>query len=327
MEINNYIKNIFRIKNETDFNEYALKLYLYQSQHNPIYKKYLKLIKHKTPIKTYQKIPFLPIEFFKTKNIITSGKTPKITFLSSGTTTSIRAKHLVVDINIYKKSILNCFKLFFGNIKKYTILCLVPEFEDNQNSSLAFMCQELIQKSNKKSSGVFIKKYVKLKNTIQELERKKETYILFGLSMEILEFSKYCNIKLEYGTIIETGGNKRNTRKIIKEQLHQELKSNFNTQNICSEYGMAELLSQSYYLHHNNGFQSPPWKKILIRDKTNPFKIIQDGKRGYINIIDLANIYSCGFIATNDLGDTQKSRFNILGRAQNATERGCNLMI
>ena len=321
-----YLQKIFQISNENEFNKYALEAFNYQFKNNIVYKQYINLMGFNyNLIKHYIDIPFMPIELFKTKKIIAGLKKPELFFQSSGTTGTIRSKHYLSDLNVYKKSIINNFNYFFGDPEQYVFLCLVPDFKKNPHSSLAFMCNELIAKSQSTDSGFYIKKKSILSKKINYLEKNKKKFILFGLGFEILEFGLEYNVSLNFGTIIETGGVKRGSQTIIREDLHNRLKKLFKTKNIFSEYGMAELLSQSYFINKKK-FQTPPWKKVLIRDKTNPLKIIND-KRGCVNIIDLANIYSCCFIATNDSGSIHKDGFDILGRSQNSSIRGCNLMV
>ena len=327
MDINNYKKKIFQIKSEDEFNHFALQLFHYQYSNNKTYQKYVDILEYQPKnINQYAEIPFLPIEFFRTKKIISNNLNHETFFLSSGTTNFEKSKHYIVDKNIYKKSILSSFNLFLKTGKELAILCLVPNFKNSPQSSLAFMCQELIESSKNRKSGFYLNKLEELNEIILNLEQKKQNYIVFGLSFEILNFAKQYKIDLKHGIIIETGGTKKKQLHITQKELHNRLKLSFNTKKIYSEYGMAELLSQSYF-KDKACFESPPWKKILIRDKTNPLKILTDTKRGCVNIIDLANIYSCGFIATNDLGYLTKHGFNIIGRNQNATERGCNLLI
>ena len=326
MNIQNYIENIFKLKNESEFNHLALQLFNYQYKKNITYKKYVNLIyPKKLELQHYTEIPFLPIDFFKTQKILSIKKDHKTFFLSSGTTANNKSKHYIIDLDIYRKSIISSFQLFFGDITKFVFLCLVPSFEEEPNSSLSFMCNELIKESKSTESGFFMNDKCELKETIINCQKNKQNFILFGLSLEILNFA-HNNISLKGGIIIETGGTKKGETRIIKEALHAKLKSLFNVENIYSEYGMAELLSQSYLLN-NTFFQSPPWKKILIRDKTNPLKIINTDQKGCINIIDLAIICSCGFIATNDIGSKINNGFNVIGRTQNATVRGCDLMV
>jgi len=327
MDIDNYIKKIFHITNEAKFNDYALKLFQYQYKNNNIYNEYVTLINSKIDtIKHYSQIPFLPIEFFRSKRVVSTQKTAQYFFLSSGTTSSLKSKHYITDLEIYKKSIRKSFELFFGKPKEFVFLCLVPSFTKNPHSSLAFMCNELIKLSNQANSGFYLNETKKLMDAIRKCQKDNTKFILFGLSFELLKLANNYKTPLLDGVIIETGGTKNKQERIVKEDMHNRLKNLFKTKNIISEYGMAELLSQSYYCD-NNCFKSPPWKKVLIRNKTNPLEIETKSHRGHINIIDLANIYSCGFIATNDTGHLTQSGFNITGRSQNASNRGCNLMI
>ena len=327
MDIQNYTQNIFKLKNESEFNNLELTLFNYQYENSITYKQYVNLIHpNKLKIQHYSEIPFLPIEFFRTKKIISKSKDPEIVFLSSGTTNTTRSKHHIIDLSIYRKSIISSFEFVFSDPNEFVFCCLVPTLEEAPNSSLSFMCNELIKKSENSQSGFFLKKPNELIETIVNCQKNKQQFILFGLSLEILNFAEKNNISLNGGTVIETGGSKKDQKRIIKTELHSKLKSLFNLEHICSEYGMAELLSQSY-LSKKKYFETPPWKKILIRDKTNPLQIINTNQKGYINVIDLANIHSCGFIATNDVGEIVNDGFNILGRDQNVTARGCDLMI
>ena len=326
MDVQNYIKKIFHIKTEAEFNDFAFQLFHYQYKENEVYNNYVNLIVDDiNTINTYHKIPFLPIELFRTKKIITKKNKPQTVFLSSGTTDAAKSKHYVSDLDIYKTSIINSFNLHIGNPKNFVFLCLVPDLKKKPQSSLAFMCNELIIKSAHLKSGFYLEKEDDLKNTILSCQNKEQKFILFGLSFEILKFAEKYKLSLKNGIVIETGGAKKGVQHIIKNELHHRLKYYFNIKNIYSEYGMAELLSQSYYTK-NHCFTSPPWKKVLIRDKKNPLKINEKKTRGSINIIDLANVYSCGFIATNDFGYKTKKGFSIIGRNQHATARGCNLM-
>ena len=317
---------IFEIKTSEEFNDIAIEMFEYQYKNNPVYNRYVNLCGFKTNnIQTYCEIPFLPIELFRTKKIIIGSNQIETVFFSSGTTNKEKSKHYIQDLDIYKKSILKSFQKFIGDPKGYSFLCLIPDFENNPNSSLAFMASELISLSQQNYSGFYLNREKKLISTIKLLKEKNIKFILFGLSFALLDFAEKYKINLDQGLVIETGGTKKQKKHIIQQELHKKLKLLFNTPKVYSEYGMAELLSQSY--HRDNCFESPPWKKIIIRDKTNPFKVLKDKKRGCINIIDLANINSCSFIATNDFGYLTSSGFNILGRSQNASERGCNLMI
>jgi len=316
---------IFHVQNNTQFEELALKIFDYQIKKNQIYSAYAKLIlKGKRPVNIYE-IPYLPISFFKTNQIICQSKAVEKIFLSSGTTGN-QSKHLVSDISLYTESYLKSFKLFYGDITQYCILSLLPSYRKQEGSSLIYMIDDLISKSKHENSGFYLDKYDKLFATIKKLEEEGQKTILFGVSYALLDLAKQFPQKLKHTIIIETGGTK-GKKKIIKEELHQQLKLAFSVDKIHSEYGMSELLSQSY--SYGDGiFKSPPWKKIIIRDINDPLSIIGENKTGGINIIDLANIYSCPFIATQDLGKTfNNGTFKILGRFDNSDLRGCNLLI
>jgi hypothetical protein len=316
---------IFHIQNHAQFEELALKIFDYQMNNNQTYSTYATLIlKGKKPVNIYD-IPFLPISFFKTDQIICQSRAVEKVFISSGTT-GVQSKHLVSDISLYKESYLKSFELFYGDVTQYCILSLLPSYREQESSSLIYMVDDLIAKSKHEQSGFYLNDYEKLFRTLEKLEKKGEKTILFGISYALLDFAEQFSQKLQHTIIIETGGTKGN-KKIVKEKLHQKLKAAFSLETIHSEYGMSELLSQSY--SNGNGiFKCPSWKKIIIRDVNDPLSIIGENKTGGINIIDLANIYSCPFIATQDLGKIfDDGTFTILGRFDNSDLRGCNLLI
>ena len=320
------INKIMAIKSESDFEEMSLKLFDYQMENNLIYAPYAALIlKGKIPTNIYE-IPFLPIDFFKQEQIICQGKGVEEVFLSSGTTGD-QSRHLVSDLSIYQTSFTKSFELFYGEITDYCILSLLPNYREREGSSLIYMVDELIRKSEHEKSGFYLNDYDGLSEAIAELEKKKQKTILIGVSYALLDLAENFPQILEYTTIIETGGTKGKRKEFLKEELHKILKNSFGLQNIHSEYGMTELLSQSY--SKGKGiFKSPPWKKVLIRDTNDPLSIIGEHKTGGINIIDLANIYSCPFISTQDLGKTyDDGSFSVLGRFDNSDVRGCNLLV
>ena len=319
-------KEIFDIKNDAEFEMLALSIFDYQMESNSIYAPYAALIlKGKAPNNIFE-IPFLPISFFKTEQIICQGRAVEEVFLSSGTTGD-QSKHLVSDILLYRESYLKAFELFYGDITQYWILSLLPNYREREGSSLIYMVDDLISKSKHEQSGFYLNDYESLSKRLQKLEKEGQKTILFGVSYALLDLAEQFPQKLEHTIIIETGGTKGKRKEMLKEELHQNLKAAFSLDVIHSEYGMSELLSQSY----SNGegiFKSPPWKKILIRDTNDPLSIIGDNKTGGINVIDLANIYSCPFIATQDLGKTfEDGTFIVLGRFDNSDLRGCNLLL
>ena len=318
-------KEIFEIKNDHEFELMALSIFNYQMEQNPIYSAYAKLIlKGKTPNNIFE-IPFLPISFFKDQQIICKGRPVEEVFLSSGTTGE-KSKHVISDISMYKKSYITAFEIFYGKITDYCILSLLPNYRNQEGSSLIYMVDDLIEKSNNQQSRSYCEDYAELTKTLEKLEKIGQKTILFGVSYALLDLAEQFPQKLKHTIIIETGGTKGNRKEILKEELHHKLKKAFSLEKIDSEYGMTELLSQSY--SNGNGiFKSPNWKKILIRDINDPLSIVGENKIGGINIIDLANIYSCPFIATEDLGKTfDDDTFKVLGRINNADLRGCNLL-
>ena len=324
--MNNFLYKIFRIKSESEFNSLCMKLFEFQINENPIYSSYAEIILKDNIPTTIKDIPFLPIEFFKTKQIICKNHKIEEIFISSGTQGK-KSNHLITDLSIYRQSFQKSFHQFYGDISEYCILALLPNYMERKGSSLVYMVENLIRESSHPKSGFYLNNYKKLSKTISKLEKDGQKTILFGVSYALIDFSKKFPQKLEHSIIIETGGMKGKREELLKEELHEILTSAFGIEYIHSEYGMTELLSQSYS-EGKNIFRTPAWKKILIRDINDPLSIIGHNKTGGINVIDLANIYSCPFIATQDLGRTFKNgSFSILGRFDNADNRGCNLLI
>jgi phenylacetate-coenzyme A ligase PaaK-like adenylate-forming protein len=315
--------------NDDDFNLVALDVFNYQVQHNSIYKAYVSGLKiHPETVELYTQIPFLPIEFFKTKEVI-CGEVDKeaICFSSSGTTGQITSKHYVNDISIYESSFHQGFELFYGNPSDYCILALLPNYLERTGSSLVYMFDKLIHESQHPQSGFYLNNLKDLKKTIEELKQTKQKTILLGVTYALLDLAE-MGVELTNNFIVmETGGIKGRRKELLKEELHQLLKQSFNVNAIHSEYGMTELLSQAYS-KQNGIFECSPWMKVLIRDMNDPFTYVKERKSGGVNVIDLANLNSCAFIETKDLGRlNQDSHFEILGRFDNSDLRGCNLMI
>ena len=322
----NLINKIVGINSESDFEELSLNLFEFQMKNNSIYRQYASLIlKNKIPQNIYE-IPFLPIDFIKKEQLICKGEGVEEIFISSGTAGE-QSKHLVSDVSLYEKSFLTSFELFYGDISDYCILSLLPNYREREGSSLIYMVDALIKTSNNPKSGFYLNDYTKLAETISQLEKEEQKTILIGVSYALLDLAKQFPQKLEHTIIMETGGTKGKGEEVVKEELHKILKDAFSLNKIHSEYGMTELLSQSY--SKGDGiFKSPPWKKIIIRDVNDPLSLIAINKSGGINVIDLANLYSCPFIATQDLGKTyEDNSFSVLGRFTNADVRGCNLMV
>lgn len=304
-----------------------------QAEGNSIYKKYIEQLGvSPEKVKTIEQIPFLPIEFFKTQKVVTKPKVSRqkaSVFLSSGTAGMQRSKHFVLDIKLYQNSFRKCFKFFYGDISKYTILAFLPSYYENKNSSLLFMANDLLKRSKKKESRFYqYNEQQILFDTLKKLLSKKKKIILLGVSYALLDLAPVSPRRGVRGEviIIETGGMKGRRKEITREELHVMLCKKFGVEKIHSEYGMTELLSQAY--SKGKGiFKSPPWMKVLVRDPNDPFSFLPPGRTGALNIIDLANIYSCSFIATQDVGKVhQNNSFEVLGRMDNSDLRGCNLL-
>lgn len=323
------LKNrVFNISGHDEFNDLALELFKYQSVSNKIYLKYLKVL-GTDPVKItkIEEIPFLPIELFKYHKIVTGSTRPEIKFESSGTTRTKKSKHYIIDPELYTSSFTRCFNLFYSSPEKYCILALLPSYLERKNSSLVYMVNRLIQMSNHKSSGFYLNNISELYNTLEKLENNKQPTILLGVSFALVRMAEMFPVHLEHTILMETGGMKGQQEEMTREELHGLLKNAFHVKEIHSEYGMTELLSQAY--SKGNGlFHSPPWMRIMIRDTYDPRTYITDGKSGGINIIDLANIHSCSFIATQDIGKLHPDgAFEVLGRFDSSDTRGCNLMV
>ncbi len=316
-------KSIFSISNEDEFNEKALQLFHYQLKHNYVYSAYCKHIKTEVAaVDHYTKIPFLPISFFKTHMVSSFKGDAAITFSSSGTTGRTTSKHHVKDTALYESSFIKGFEHDYGPIQDYLVLGLLPSYLEREGSSLIYMVDRFIKESKHPDSGFFLDEYDELAAILKKNECEK--ILLIGVTYALLDFGEKYSPQISQGIIMETGGMKGRRKEMIKEELHAVLKEQFSTPIIHSEYGMTELLSQAYSAGLN--FKCPPWMKVLIRSYSDPFELI-DHKTGGINVIDLANIHSCAFIATQDLGRTNNEAFEVVGRFDNSDIRGCNLLI
>ncbi|MCB9225175.1 MAG: acyl transferase [Crocinitomicaceae bacterium] len=319
------IHEIFKINSEDQFLDLAIKTFDFQYKNNDIYRKYVDLSGRKpNVISSLEDIPFLPISFFKSHNVTCTEDEKALEFHSSGTTGQVRSRHLVADPTIYQLSFLKGFELFYGPINNYIILGLLPSYMENEHSSLIYMVDHLIQHSNDKDSGFFLNDFEHLLNIIEQRKAEKKI-LLIGVSYALLDLAEKYQADLSGCIIMETGGMKGKRKELTKPELHKILKKGLNVDHIHSEYGMTELLSQGYSME-NQLFQTPPWMKILIRQYNDPFSYASI-KSGGINVIDLANIYSCSFIATQDLGKQTPQGFEVLGRFDDADLRGCNLLI
>lgn len=321
-------ESIFNISNESEFKEQTLNTYRFQYRNNLVYRKFCThLGRDDVNVKELKEIPFLPISFFKSKEVISSTRPTEVTFTSSGTTGSLTSKHHVVNLDLYEQSFLRCFELFYGNIQEYCVLALLPSYLEREGSSLIYMAQRLIEDSKHSSSGFYLNNLDKLKQTLLEQEKKGQKTLLIGVSFALLDLVEEGPLQLKHTLVMETGGMKGRRKELIREELHDILSSGLGVEHIHSEYGMTELLSQAYSTGQGL-FTTPPWMKIMIRDTDDPLSYRHMGKTGGINVIDLANKYSCSFIATQDLGKLHPNGgFEILGRFDHSDIRGCNLMV
>ena len=320
--------DIFNIQNEQDFSEVALAVFKHQFQNNRVYRSFCDLINvHPSDVLKVTDIPFLPIQFFKSRKVVASKDEAQQVFTSSGTTGSITSKHFVTDINLYKESYRKGFCHFYGNIEEYTVLALLPNYLERKGSSLVYMVDEFITKSNNVESGFYLDNLEELTQKLIALDKKGQKVLLIGVSFALLDLIEKQQFNLKNTTIMETGGMKGRRKELVREELHAILEGGFGVTEIHSEYGMTELLSQGYS-KGKGVFKTPPWMRVLTRDTEDALTINLLGKNGGINVIDLANYNSCSFIATQDLGKVHKDgTFEIIGRFDNSDIRGCNLMV
>ncbi|MCZ4244659.1 acyl transferase [Pedobacter sp. HCMS5-2] len=321
-------EDIFSIQNTVQFNQTALDIFKFQAENCSVYKQYIHhLGVNVQAVERIEQIPFLPIGFFKTHTVLSSTKPVQITFSSSGTTGMVQSSHQVTDVKLYEQSYLQAFNQFYGNIEEYNFLALLPSYQQRSGSSLIYMVNDLIEKSKHPQSGYFLYNHDDLLNTLLDLKSKNQKTVLIGVTYALLDFVEKYDISFPDLIVMETGGMKGKRKEMVREELHNQLTKGFGIKSIHSEYGMTELLSQAYSLG-DGIFNCPNWMQVLIRDTNDPLTLIENGKTGGINVIDLANVNSCSFIATQDLGRINKDNsFEVLGRFDNADIRGCNLLV
>ena len=322
------LPDIFSIQTDADFVQAALQTFGYQYQHNQVYQRFCTLL-GRTPDKVRQltDIPFLPIEFFKSEAVYCGNERPTTVFTSSGTTGSQTSRHYVKDLAVYQESFRQGFADFYGNIEEYTVLALLPSYLERTGSSLITMVADLIERSGSADSGFYLNEYDLLAEKLTSLDRSGRKVLLIGVSFALLDLVETHRFQLKNTIVMETGGMKGRRKELIREELHAILCEGFGVEHIHSEYGMTELLSQAYSAG-SGLYESVRWLKVLIRDTNDALSYQRPLKTGGINLIDLANIHSCSFIATQDLGRLHPNgRFEVLGRFDNADIRGCNLLI
>ncbi|MCC8409873.1 acyl transferase [Mucilaginibacter sp. UR6-1] len=321
-------EQVFSISNEADFNHTALEVFRYQAEYNIVYKEFLSgLNVDAVLVKEVTAIPFMPVEFFKSQAVVTSHDDIELTFTSSGTTGMVTSRHHVTDVSWYVQSFHKAFGLFYGDISEYTVLALLPSYLEREGSSLIYMADDLIKQSNNPDSGFYLYNHADLFHQLKKQQELKKPTLLLGVTFALLNFIELYPINYPELIVMETGGMKGRRKEMIRDELHATLCRGFGVSSIHSEYGMTELLSQAYSKGEGI-FNCPPWMRITLRDPNDPLSLIGTGKTGGINIIDLANINSCSFIATQDLGRVYADgSFEILGRFDNSDIRGCNLLI
>jgi len=319
------IESLWSLTNE-QFIPACRKVFQWQLQHNPVYKEWVTLmVKDEEMPEEMNKIPFLPISFFKTHDVFV-GDQPNTLFESSGTTQDVVSKHWVSNTAIYEQSFLQCFQLFYGAPTDYCVIGLLPSYLERKHSSLVYMVNELIKQSNHPDSGFYLDDFASLDKLLKKLELQNQKVWLMGVSFALIDFSAAFPQQLNNTIVIETGGMKGRKQELTKTELHHLLAAQLGVQKINSEYGMTELLSQAY--SHGDGiFTCPPWMKVLVSDEDDP-SLLKSIGRGVLHIIDLANIYSCSFITTQDLGEiNEEGSFQVLGRVDASDRRGCSLMV
>lgn len=321
-------QDIFTISGKKDFTKITLKVFRHQYDNNAVYRDFCNLLgRNKENVKQVNDIPFLPIQFFKSHEVLSSTDAVQDTFTSSGTTGAVTSRHLVTDLSYYEQSFRMAFSQFYGNIEDYAVLALLPSYLEREGSSLIYMVKDLIEGSNNPDSGFYLHNYDELILKLTALDNAGQNVLLIGVTYALLDLVEKQQFHLKNTIIMETGGMKGKRREMIREELHEILCNGFGVSKIHSEYGMTELLSQAYSLG-DGIFECPPWMDILVRDTEDALTYIDYGKTGGINVIDLANYNSCSFIATQDLGKKYPDQsFEVLGRFDNSDIRGCNLMV
>lgn len=319
------IKGIFDTS-ESSFYENAFKVFQYQKKTNDIYRQWIETLAVAAP-EEITDIPFLPVSFFKTHRVVSGIFDPEILFTSSGTTGMETSRHFVKSLDVYETSFFKGFELFYGPVRNYCVLALLPSYLERSGSSLVYMAERMIQASQHSESAFHLYDFEALRNKLERLLKEDTKVLLLGVSFALLDFAEMFPMHLnDRVTVMETGGMKGRKKEMVRNEVHTALQANWNLQSIHAEYGMTELLSQAYS-KGGGRFMCPPWMKVLVRDEDDPFVVKTQG-RGLINIIDLANLYSCSFIATDDIGMLyEDGSFEILGRSDNSDIRGCSLLI
>ncbi|MCK9450620.1 MAG: acyltransferase [Bacteroidales bacterium] len=328
MNIQTIANKVFQLEQSADFEQLALELFRYQYAQVPVYGKFCKqLAISPDTVKTLEQIPFLPVDFFRTHRVSSRSEKAKLVFSSSGTTGASTSFHEVPEPAIYQESFEKAFQYFYGDIREYCVLALLPSYLERQGSSLVFMADSLIRASAHTDSGFYLHDLAGLQQKLVKLKAEGQKTLLLGVTYALLDLAEQFPTDFPELIIMETGGMKGQRKEMIREEVHAQLSTGFGVQKIHSEYGMTELLSQAYSFG-DGIFRCPPWMRILIREMNDPLSLAKAGQSGGINIIDLANIYSCAFIAVQDIGRSRTDgSFEVLGRYDQSQIRGCNLLV
>ncbi|QKJ28668.1 acyl transferase [Mucilaginibacter mali] len=321
-------QQVFSIAAEQQFADVALQVFRHQARRCAVYRQFIEGLRVDADrVDAVYQIPFLPISFFKSHRVLSSDAPVNITFTSSGTTGMITSTHHVTDVSWYEASFRRAFGLFYGDIKDYCVLALLPAYLEREGSSLIYMAQDLISRSQNTDSGFYLYNHAELYDHLQRQQQMGKPTILIGVTFALLDFIEQYPIQFPELIVMETGGMKGRRKEMIREELHRDLCAGFGVSKIHSEYGMTELLSQAY--SKGDGiFNCPPWMRIITRDTNDPLSLTGTNRTGGINVIDLANINSCSFIATQDLGKVYADgSFEVLGRFDHSDIRGCNLLV
>ena len=321
-------QQIFSISNNVQFAQCALQVFKHQAAHCAVYQQFINgLGVQPNAVTQLQQIPFLPVEFFKNHQVLSSQAQPEVVFTSSGTTGMVTSSHTVTDVSWYTQSFTAAFERFYGPVTQYTILALLPAYLEREGASLIYMAEALIKATHNTDSGFYLYNHAQLHQQLLKQQQLGKPTLLLGVTFALLDFVEQYQIDFPQLVVMETGGMKGRRREMVRAELHETLCSGFGVDAIHSEYGMTELLSQAYSKGHGL-FSCPPWMRVLIRDTNDPLCILPEQQTGGVNIIDLANINSCAFIATQDLGNIKSNgEFEVLGRFDHADIRGCNLLV
>lgn len=311
----------------TDFSPRALDTFHFQYAHNPLYRDFTDSLGVRPgSVGRIEDIPFLPVGFFKTHEVRTGDWVPEVVFRSSGTTGMVTSRHLIRDAALYRQSFLAGFQHFYGPVRDWCVIGLLPAYLERSDSSLVYMVNDLIAVSGHPDSGFYLYAYTGLYDLLKRLEGAGQKTMLIGVTFALLDFAEQYSLKLEHTVVVETGGMKGRREEITREELHAVLRERLGVNVVHAEYGMTELLSQAWSAGEGV-FRCPGWMKVLVRSEDDPLEVRIRGE-GLINVVDLANVWSCAFIATDDVGVLgPDGGFKVAGRLDHSDIRGCSLLV